>query len=184
MGVLAGAPSYRQQQSRLVDREGAIDLEPIGMTTDPDKGRRQIVLTAAEARRLCEWAQAVYRGVRDEGLTYHWISNDQLLWERLKAMTTDPDAARRQIEAMAPSALQVGDLVRLKAGGNRVFTVVAIEDYGNNAVCEWQEHEGALAQARRDTFPAHTLVRISDEREQVAEGPQDTGQRAQEGVAQ
>jgi uncharacterized protein YodC (DUF2158 family) len=90
-------------------------------------------------------------------------------------MTTDPEEGRRQIEAMKPEPLKVGDKVRLKAGV-RGMVVVALEDYGNMVVCEWMElNPGGLdpnkgysyeelsglsdTVAKRDTFPAAALVR-------------------------
>jgi uncharacterized protein YodC (DUF2158 family) len=79
-------------------------------------------------------------------------------YSREGSMTTDPDEGRRQIKATKPPAIKVGDTVRLRAGGERTMTIVALEDYGNMAVCEWQHHEGALAQAERDTLPVSGLV--------------------------
>lgn len=92
-------------------------------------------------------------------------------------MTTDPEEGQRQIEAMKPEPLKVGDKVRLKAGGERVMTVVEQLDYGNNLACEWLEfNPGGLdpnkgysyeelsgmsdTVAKRDTFPARSLVRV------------------------
>lgn len=92
-------------------------------------------------------------------------------------MTTDPEEGRRQIEAMQPSALKVGDKVRLKAGGERVMIVVGERDYGNVLECEWYElNSGGLdpdkgysyeelsgmseTVAKRDTFPVRALVRV------------------------
>lgn len=60
---------------------------------------------------------------------------------------------------MQPLKPVIGDLVRLKAGGARVMTVVALDDYGNTATCEWQEHEGPLVQALRESFPVRSLMR-------------------------
>jgi hypothetical protein len=104
-------------------------------------------------------------------------------------MTTDPDEGRRQIEAMTQQpVIAVGTLVRLRAGGERVMTVVAIEDYGNVFVCEWQTTQSGLDVAQRDSFPAGALVRIEDGGQQVgqagaAEGTAKVG-RAQEGHAE
>jgi hypothetical protein len=104
-------------------------------------------------------------------------------------MTTDPDEGRRQIEAMMRQpVIAVGTLVRLMAGGERVMTVVAIEDYGNVLVCEWQTTQSGLDVAQRESFPAGSLVRIEDGGQQVgqagtAEGAAQVG-RAPEGHAE
>ena len=71
-------------------------------------------------------------------------------------MTTDPEEGRRQIEAMKPEPLKVGDKVRLKAG-TQVMRVVQLEDYGNMVDCNWFE-DGDVACS--DTFPAASLVRV------------------------
>jgi uncharacterized protein YodC (DUF2158 family) len=70
-------------------------------------------------------------------------------------MTTDPEEGRRQIEAMQPPQLKVGDKVRLKAGGEHVMTVVAVYDYGNKVDCAWTE-----TTKHGDLFPASALVRV------------------------
>lgn len=77
-------------------------------------------------------------------------------------MTTDPEEGRRQIEAMKPEPLKVGDKVRLAAGGERVFRVAELQDYGNMAECEWYEPLGVGdAVARRfDIFPVSSLVLV------------------------
>ena len=72
-------------------------------------------------------------------------------------MTIDPDEGRRQIETMQPPKLKVGDKVRLKAGGERVMTITALEDYGNQVVCDW-------AEIGRDTFPVRSLVLVEPEK--------------------
>jgi hypothetical protein len=105
-------------------------------------------------------------------------------------MTTDPEEGSRQVDAMQPEPLKVGDSVRLKAGdGSMTMTVVGFEDYGNMVVCdlgqvleiatleadtvvtpelvkEWEAkarrmmEEGAALLPKRDTFPASSLVRV------------------------
>jgi hypothetical protein len=80
-------------------------------------------------------------------------------------MTIDPEEGRRQIEAMKPPALKVGDKVRLSAGGERVMTVLGLYDYGNNAMCEWREpwilaEDETQADDKRDMFPVRSLVRV------------------------
>ncbi|SRR5690349_11251700 len=109
MGALPGAPSYRQQHSSLIDRLGAIDVEAIDVTTDPEEGARQI-------------------------------------------------------EAMKPEPLKVGDKVRLSAGGERTMTVVELQDYDNMAVCDWDDPAAVLPEMRelRDTFPVRSLVRVDE----------------------
>jgi len=86
-----------------------------------------------------------------------------------RMMTTDPDEGRRQLEAMKPEPLKVGDKVRLAAGGERIMTVVAMEDYGNNAVCQWADviaesfhDKGGIISTgtKRETFPVRSLVRV------------------------
>ena len=76
-------------------------------------------------------------------------------------MTTDSDEGRRQAEAAKPEPLKVGNKVRLRAGGN-VMVVVALEDYGNQAVCEWRSLVGTDGQPgdflMREPFPAASLV--------------------------
>lgn len=76
-------------------------------------------------------------------------------------MTVDPQEGRRQIEAMQPPALKVGDKVRLSAGGERVFTVVELQDYDNMAVCDW----GDMSMGGRATFPVRSLVRVEPEKQ-------------------
>ena len=83
-------------------------------------------------------------------------------------MTTDEQEGRRQIEAMQPEPIKVGDKVCLRAAASfvsqaevdakagRVMTVKAMEDYGNVAVCEW----GEAPHTDRDTFPVRSLVRV------------------------
>jgi uncharacterized protein YodC (DUF2158 family) len=111
------------------------------------------------------------------------------LRQELSKMTTDPDEGRRQIEAMMRQpVIAVGTLVRLRAGGERVMTVVAIEDYGNWTVCEWQTTQSGLDVAQRESFPAGALVRIEDGGQQMgqagaAEGSAQVG-RAPEGHAE
>ena len=82
--------------------------------------------------------------------------------KRLRAMTTDADEGARQIADMKPEPFKVGDKVRLKAGGERVMTVAALEDYGNLAVCAWWEPkdspEGLEPTEKRDSFPVSSLV--------------------------
>ena len=77
-------------------------------------------------------------------------------------MTTDPEEGARQIEAMKPPALKVGDRVRLTAGGERVMTVVHLRDYDNMAVCDWDVPDAVLVEdkQRRDSFPVRSLVRV------------------------
>jgi hypothetical protein len=88
-------------------------------------------------------------------------------WNRAsRKMTTDPDEGRRQIEAMKPPAIKVGDKVRLRAGG-RVMEVIGLADYQNLAECVWHEPIGepALGDSvalRRDVFPVRSLVLASD----------------------
>lgn len=82
-------------------------------------------------------------------------------------------------------SFQPGDVVRLRAGGDRVFTVLALEDYGNIVVCEWQAHEGSLAVARRERHAAAGLVKLTeDERKSLAQGAEGTGERPEEGRAE
>ena len=76
-------------------------------------------------------------------------------------MTTDPEEGRRQIEAMQPEPIKVGDKVRLSAGGERVMTVVELQDYDNMAVCECPgPSEDQIDGFSRDTFPVRSLVRV------------------------
>ena len=81
-------------------------------------------------------------------------------------MTTDPEEGRRQIEAMKPEPLKVGDRVRLAAAINSDLTamvVVALEDYGNQAVCVPGAAPADIAHEYRETFPASALVRVDQE---------------------
>lgn len=77
-------------------------------------------------------------------------------------MTTDPEEGRRQIEAMQPEPIKVGDKVRLAAGGECTMTVVELQDYDNMAVCEWdpKQRDVNLWEIKRDTFPVRSLVRV------------------------
>lgn len=76
-------------------------------------------------------------------------------------MTTDEEEGKRQIAAMQPAPFKVGDKVRLSAG-SQTMTVVALEDYGNMAVCEWEPEPVPPDHAAqyRDTFSARSLVRV------------------------
>lgn len=84
-------------------------------------------------------------------------------------MTTDPEEGRRQVEAMQPKPLKVGDKVHLRAGG-REMTVVGVVDYGNMIHCQWAEvvaedwgdGKGASVTTKTmgDTFSADVLVRV------------------------
>ena len=76
-------------------------------------------------------------------------------------MTTDPQEGARQIEAMKPPALKMGDKVRLSAGGERVMIVVELQDYGNAAVCEWKGDDDIM---HDDAFPARSLVLVEPEK--------------------
>lgn len=69
-------------------------------------------------------------------------------------MTTDEEEGGRQAAAMQPAPIKAGDRVRLSAG-TRAMTVVALEDYGNMAVCEWHDGEG-----RSESFPVRSLARV------------------------
>lgn len=84
-------------------------------------------------------------------------------------MTTDPDEGRRQIEAMQPAPLKVGDKVRLSAGGERVMTVVTLNDYANSVVCKWVEvvaesfdEAGGMVKTatKHEPFPVRWLVKV------------------------
>lgn len=104
-------------------------------------------------------------------------------------VTTDPEEGHRQIEATKPERLKVGDRVRLKAGG-AVMTVVALEDYGNNVVCTWEEtrygvatDDGTLMLDKRDTFPAASLVKAEDGQNTETATPGATEGPAQDGWA-
>lgn len=87
-------------------------------------------------------------------------------------MTTDAEEGRRQIEAMKPEPLKVGDKVRLKAGGERVMTVIGTADYQNLVECVWSEpatdpallRKGASTEAKRDVFPVRSLMRVEAEK--------------------
>lgn len=83
-------------------------------------------------------------------------------------MTVDPEEGRRQIEAMKPEPLKVGDKVRLTAG-TQVMTVVGVADYGNIAHCQWAEVVAekwgddaatVITKTMGDTFPVSSLVRV------------------------
>jgi hypothetical protein len=82
-------------------------------------------------------------------------------------MTTNPEEGRRQTEAMQSPKLKVGDKVRLAAGGERVMTVVELQDYDNQAVCEWnpKQLDVNLWEINRDTFPVRSLVLVNSEKE-------------------
>ena len=75
-------------------------------------------------------------------------------------MTTDPDEGRRQLEAMKPEPLKVGDTVRLKAGGRPMVVVdldIALEECFSMAMCEWMDVDDVKQQ---DAFPVTSLVRV------------------------
>jgi uncharacterized protein YodC (DUF2158 family) len=73
------------------------------------------------------------------------------------SMTTDPEEGRRQIEAMKPPAIKVGDKVRLKAGGERVMLVIELYDYGNKALCRWETTD-----VQRERFPVSALAKVDE----------------------
>ena len=70
-------------------------------------------------------------------------------------MTTDEEEGRRQVKAMKPERLKIGDRVRLAAGGGRTMTVIDTQDYGNQVVCEWEE-----LMKTDEIFPVSSLVRL------------------------
>jgi hypothetical protein len=72
-------------------------------------------------------------------------------------VTTDPEEGARQIEAMKPKPLKVGDKVRLAACGERTMTVVELQDYDNMAVCEWKAEDDIV---HDEAFPVRSLVRV------------------------
>lgn len=118
--------------------------------------------------------QATVESVDGEYATVTWTTGDGVLERQMvhlsqlkepefdAEMTTDPEEGRRQIEAMKPEPLKVGDKVRLAAGGERVFRVAEPQDYGNMIECEWYEPLGVGdAVARRfDVFPVSSLVLV------------------------
>ena len=70
-------------------------------------------------------------------------------------LTTDEKEGRRQAEVMKPEPFKMGDKVRLAAGGDRIMTVVEMQDYGNQVVCEWDE-----PMKMDEIFPVSSLVRV------------------------
>ena len=81
-------------------------------------------------------------------------------------MTTDEEEGRRQAQSLQPAKIAVGDSVRLKAG-TRIMKVIALEDYGNVAVCQ-EEQEGW-----RDSHTISALVKVEG---QCPEPTQSTSQ--------
>lgn len=81
-------------------------------------------------------------------------------------VTTDPEEGARQIEAMKPPALKVGDRVRLTAGGERVMQIIELRDYDNMALCVWapdgRDWAGSMEciELLQDVFPVRSLVRV------------------------
>lgn len=80
------------------------------------------------------------------------------VWSSVE-VTTDPEEGRRQIEAMKPEPLKVGDKVRLSAGGEREMRIADLKDYGNVAMCWWYVGDGSVG---TDDFPARSLVRVDE----------------------
>jgi len=71
-------------------------------------------------------------------------------------VTTNEEDGYAQAQRMQSPKIAVGDTVRLKAG-TYPMKVVALEDYGNKAVCEGVEDQGEEGQ---ETYPVSSLVKV------------------------
>lgn len=169
MGVLDGASSYAMQQRNIMAqmrdqmRDPMWDANAWYRQRGGDREMATDLLQRLHERDLLERLRELDDDPAASAYVGSVVAEAIKEIERLRAMTTDEEEGRRQIEAMQPRPFAVGDMVRLSAGGSRTMTVVGLEDYGNQVVCEWGDDAckmlEQIADGFRGIFSARSLVR-------------------------